>query len=311
MKPIGGYFGFEEALIKQYHSNALAVNSGRSALELIIREHAFSKIYAPVYTCSEVKNVLKKCAVEVEYYAINASLEPVRIFDLENDTAMLITNYFGIKDAYLSGIAGQNVIIDNAQAFYYKNEKQIGFNSARKFFGVLDGSFLYLQKPLSTYPLRFEQPEETRHLIMRHMGETEKGYAFYQEAEHSPLLNSLNGMSFYSDRILRSVDHKAVIEIRRINYNYLNSRLKGYNKLDLMDVEQEVPMVYPFLPEQRMEKQQFYSKKIFISTYWPNVLEEAAPGSFEYELVENGLFLPVDHRYTIDDMNTILNLILN
>ena len=37
-----------------------------------------------------------------------------------------------------------NVIIDNAQAFYSKHQdRAYSFNSARKFFGVPDGAYLF------------------------------------------------------------------------------------------------------------------------------------------------------------------------
>lgn len=312
MKPIGGYFGFEESLVQHYHSEAQAINSGRAALEIILKTYKFSKVYVPVYTCSEVKIVVKKCQVEMEFYKINERLEPdFKYDDLEEGWAIVFTNYFGIKDSFLKNFNEKNFIIDNAQAFYYKNEGQISFNSARKFFGVLDGSFLYLHKPLDNFRPRFEEGSETAHLKMRYDGDTEGGYPLYQQAERRASLNSPDGISFYSDRILRAVDHDLVKRIRRENFNYLHSSLRTHNRISLDSVSEEVPMVYPFLPFQKIEKKKFFDQQVYVSTYWPNVLEEAAADSFEYELARNGIFIPVDQRYSIDDMKRILQIILN
>ncbi len=58
----------------------------------------------------------------------------------------LCTNYFGIKDEFITSLSKQvsNLIVDNAQSFFSNPIENIDtFYSPRKFFGVSDGAYLY------------------------------------------------------------------------------------------------------------------------------------------------------------------------
>ena len=69
-------------------------------------------------------------------------------------------------------------------------------------------------------------------------------------------------------------------------------------------------MVYPFLSEQGMLlKKQLIKSKIFVATYWPNVMEWTAPNSFESSLANNLIPLPLDQRYSHKDMERTIKLL--
>ena len=56
-------------------------------------------------------------------------------------------------------------------------------------------------------------------------------------------------------------------------------------------------------------KKQLISKKIYVPTLWPNVLDECPKESFEYYLADNLVLLPIDQRYSLDDMEYMLEQI--
>ena len=46
-----------------------------------------------------------------------------------------------------------------------------------------------------------------------------------------------------------------------------------------------------------------------MGTYWPGVTQKVSPDSFEYDLVERMLPLPIDQRYDSEDMLQIIRLL--
>jgi len=48
---IGGFFGLELAQRPPLHAEALALNSGRNALRLLLRASGVSRIHIPVFSC--------------------------------------------------------------------------------------------------------------------------------------------------------------------------------------------------------------------------------------------------------------------
>ena len=120
MKSIGGYFEIELDEREEFHKNAIGLNTGRNALEYILCAKKYKKIFIPFYTCDVLLEPIKKLNLPYEFYSINHDFEPVFDFkSLDSDEAFLYTNYFGLKEEYINRIANfQNLIIDNAQAFY-------------------------------------------------------------------------------------------------------------------------------------------------------------------------------------------------
>ena len=50
--------------------------------------------------------------------------------------------------------------------------------------------------------------------------------------------------------------------------------------------------------------------KIYIPTLWPSVFELTTKEDIEYKMAENILPLPIDQRYTIEDMEYIVEAVL-
>ena len=70
------------------------------------------------------------------------------------------------------------------------------------------------------------------------------------------------------------------------------------------------PLVYPYFAEEETLKNKLIEKKIFVATYWPNVLEWCKEDTLEYQLANRIIAIPIDQRYGEKEMNYIINNIL-
>src|SRR5690554_3207521 len=150
---IGGYFGLELNQGSEFHPGAIRLNTGRNALEYILRAKGYKKIYLPYFTCDALFEPIEKLHLEIEFYPIDETFYP--IFDFKRvkpAEIFLYTNYFGLYDRHVIEITKhtKNILIDNAQAFYSKPLPGIDtFYSPRKFFGLPDGAYLFTNKILN------------------------------------------------------------------------------------------------------------------------------------------------------------------
>ncbi len=146
MKAIGGYFELELNKGNEIHHNCIRLNCGTNCLEYILRAKKYRRIHLPYFTCEAIPDRCKALGIEIEYYHVDINLDPILEVKNTPAAAVLYTNYFGIKNSVAKGLQHQypNLIIDNAQAFFCENfENTDSFYSARKYFGVPDGAYLY------------------------------------------------------------------------------------------------------------------------------------------------------------------------
>lgn len=262
MNDIGGYFELE---LKQgeekFHSTRYRLKSGRSSLHFIFAHVKPSRVYLPYYTCDALLEPVINYEIPYSFYSIDKNLEIQDPPVLKANELIVYVNYFDIKRNYvsqLSNIYSDKLIVDCTQSFFLKgNDKSWFFNSCRKFFGVPDGSDMYVP---AGYDLLNEYealaPNTgflTDHLLLRFNGNTEKGYPFFQQNE---VLNdsALFKMSKLSDHLLSHVQFSDTIQLRKRNFNYLHNKLKFTNLLDAGDPIEPAPVFYPYLPEQFIEK---------------------------------------------------------
>lgn len=310
---IGGYFELELRPGAGYHKQALPLNTGRNALEYILKARGFRKLYIPFYTCHVLLEPILKCGIGLDYYHIDEQLEPVFDFaTMEEEAAFLYTNYYGLKDAYIAGIRSsvKHLIVDNAQAFFAPPLPETDtFYSARKFFGVPDGAYVYT----STEPVEITETDQSwsrcGHLLIRADVGAEHGYPAFRDNDAALDHNPVRRMSRLTQSILASIDYEDQAARRKYNYDYLDEALEGVNGLRLTRPEAAVPMVYPFLSAASGLRAHLISRRIFVATYWPEVSSTVPAGSTENRLVHQLIPLPVDQRLTLSDLNFIIKTV--
>lgn len=310
---IGGYLGLELRKGEEYHKYAVRLNTGRNALELVLRLRRYRKVYIPFYTCDAILEPFNKLNIDYEFYSINEKLEPLFDYDaIKADEGFIYTNYFGLKQKTVELLAervGKNLIIDNAQAFFEKPVKGVDtFYSARKFFGVADGAYLYTDAVLSEKFKQDKSFSRMSHLLKRIDCSAEDAYMDYKENEKNLINQPIMEMSKLTSSLLASIDYVAVKNDRRNNYMFFEGYLAEKNLISLK-LSEEVPMVYPFMVESATLRKKLIDSKVFVATYWPNVFDWCDENKLEYSLAEQIIPLPIDQRYNKDDLLNIIRIL--
>lgn len=312
-KEIGGYFELElDHGRQEYHSGAIKLNSGRYCLQYILRTKKYKKIYLPAYICDSVLQPIKNENVSYEFYPINQSLEPIFNKKINDDECFLYVNYFGInsRNVKKSVTKFRNVIVDNSQAFFALPVYNIDtFYSARKFFGVPDGAYLYVN-PNIDIPLKRETSLDRMNFLLKRIENTaQEGYLLFQKNESYFNSCGLQRMSKLTERLLSNFEYEKCRKIRNRNFLFLHERLSKYNQLVIDTSTLNGPMVYPFLNPMTNLKETLINNKIYVANYWNEVRKRVTMQSYERYLSENLVPLPIDQRYGRDDMTYIVDII--
>ncbi len=315
MKAIGGYFELELRQGEHYHPAALRLNSARHCFEYILRARGWHKLYLPYYTCDVMLQPLQRLGVAWEFYSINDRLEPVPLPRLRADEAFVYTNYFGLKQDCMERLAshyGQQLIADNAQAFYAPALPEIDtFYSPRKFFGVPDGGYLYTDCLLEHELEQDASYNRMEHLLRRIDEGPEAGYAAFRGNSRQLAAAPICRMSRLTEALLANIDYEGAKKKRRTHYGILSAALGGSNLLQLPLPASAVPLVYPYLTPRSELRRQLIEHRIYVASYWPNVPQWCPAGSLEHSLAELLLSLPVDQRCQESDMARVLKIIGN
>jgi hypothetical protein len=313
MKEIGGYFELELRKGNEYHADAIALNTGRNALELILITKKYTKVYIPYFTCDVILEPFVKHQIAYEFYSINEAFEPVIDYaKIKQNEGFLYTNYFGLKDEFIKKLATycSNLIIDNSQSFFSKPINGVPtFYSCRKFFGVPDGAYVYLNG-VSFEKLKTDHSESRfDHLLKRIDFNANKGYINFIENENSLAGQPILQMSNLTKSLLKNIDYETIKENRKVNFYFLQSYLSSKNMLQFEIDDYTVPFTYPFFLGQSNLKQKLIENKVYLPTFWPNVFEWCSKTTIEYKYSKYILHLPIDQRYSLNDMLTLKQLL--
>lgn len=316
MKEIGGYFELELPEPKKLTQPGILVNSGRHALEYVLRTMSPvpERVWLPYYTCDVVLEPLQRLEIKPVFYHINENLEIRDAIDPEVSDAIIVNNYFGIKDTYVNSLVekyGKRLIIDNAQAWYAPAPK--GANaiySPRKFFGIPDGGVAHTVNDTKLELPRGYSYDRFSHLIKRIDYGASAGYIDFKTNSKILHTEALTQMSNLTEELLRSIDFDQVLNKRRRNYLTLAKNLSRNNMLTLPPLSDfECPMVYPYRSNNPKLKSCLIDDNIFVATYWPNVFDWCGEEELEYNLAKTIIPIPIDQRYGDCEMQYIIEKI--
>ena len=297
---IGGYFGLECRDGRMYHSAAHRLNSGRSALRLIVKSCKIRRIHVPKFTCPVVWEAIKKEGGECCFYDVDSNFLPRADFSV--DDYIVYTNYFGCCARHVRFLASKypNIIIDNAQAFYMPNVGFASIYSPRKFFGIPDGGLFFCRRKVDLPERQSVSWGRCNHLLKRHDLGASMGYNDFKESDAAIRDEGVALMSHLTTAMMKSVDYGECAAIRVKNFSFLHRELREHNKLDISITNEDVPMVYPLLNECVGLREHLIRNKIYVATYWPG--GDARPLT---EIVP----LPIDQRYGDAEMAYIVDVV--
>lgn len=317
-KEIGGYFELELRRGKEYHQEAIALNSGRYCLVYAIKACGIKRLYYPYFNCETMLKALNKLSPElkISFYHIDEHFRPILDLPLQSEDWLLYINYYGICPNIIHTLHNQT-IVDNSQSFFMKpNPAHLTFYSPRKFFGVPDGGYLYSQNKITNLIDVGKSFQRAQHLLKRTDLSAAQGYADFQAAEASIAEQPIQKMSRLTQKILASIDYDFISHIRQNNFIYLHNNLSQRNELNgiISQLERKkdfVPFSYPLMVEKGQDlRAKLIDERIYIPKYWPDdMLDKEKLSQIERNFVENILSLPIDQRYQKEDMDRILEVI--
>lgn len=312
MSAVGGFFELEVGKHgAPLHQAAAMLTSGRACLGEIVRRLRPRRMLVPFYTCDAVLEPLALEGVAVDYYGLSPTLEPCLPREPAADDCLLFINYFGLKSATAARLAAAyaaRAVVDDTHAFFADGyPTSWSFNSARKFFGVPDGAYLFGPDPV-TDTFEPNRDVDAAHLFNRLLGNTDEAFRQYQAAERK-ITSEPRGMSLVTERLLHSVDYDSVARTRRRNYGLLHACFGADNLLrDITTLTDDaVPFCYPLLLDRPVRHEGLWEQSLFVPRFWPEVGARAGGDPFAYDrdLAARLLPLPIDHRYDGRDMDRL------
>jgi len=314
-KEIGGYFGLELNEGEEYYPDAIKLNSARNCFKYILISQKPKKVYVPYYIDKSMReDSLMNLGVKFEFYHIDKKFEIAEDLEVRQDEKILYNNYYSLKSEYIGklvAIYGKRLIVDNTHAFFCKPIAGIDtiYSLGSKYFGVPNGGYLYTDTKMD---ITFEYDvtyDKMRHLLGRIDVSAEAFFNDFQQSKKWRNNQEIRYMSKLTQAILKSIDYKRVKLIRERNFYYLHSFLKRYNLLEFDDTNIIGPSFYPLLIEHESLRQTLIENKIYVPTFWKEILEMEGPSEWEKYVSKYLLPLPIDQRYDLEDIKRIVQTI--
>lgn len=308
MKEIGGYIELDNYDLPMLYEDGIKLNCGRNALAYILKHKTINKIYMPKFMCDSCDAILKQYSVECEMYSIGTDFRPQIQNRKENEWLYLVNYYGQIENDEICKF-GKNVIVDNTQAYFQEPIKGLDtIYTCRKFFGVSDGAILFSDVEIEN---KMEQDISYNRMEFV-LGRYEKnaGEFYNQSMQNNDLFinEPIKRMSKLTENLLHGINYEKVRKIRSENFMYLHNHFNNINKLKLRNVEGA--FMYPLYIKNGNEiRRKLVNKKIYIPVLWPDVFNRCKQDDIEFDMAMNILPLPVDQRYTIQDMKYIIKQI--
>lgn len=305
MREIGGYIELDTYTGKMLHDDGIKLNCGRNALAYLIKSKKIKKIYMPKFMCDSCDKVLNDNGVDVIYYNIGLDFRPV----LSSwDGYLYIVNFYGqLSNQYIESL-GRNIIVDNAQSYFQEPIDGIDtIYTCRKFFGVPDGAILYTDSRIEIDVID-QSYSRMSFLLGRYERTAGEFYKDYVDNNHLFKYEPIKRMSKLTDNLLHGIDYEFAKKRRTENFAYLHKQFKEENQLKL--ICPAGAFMYPLYLMNGVDiRRKLQEHKIFIPTLWPAVFEICNEDELEYDMAKNILPIPIDQRYSISDMEYIVDMI--
>lgn len=312
MKEIGGYIELDRYRLPMYHENAIALNCGRNALAYLIKARGIKRLWIPRLICSSVPDVCEREGISYSFYGVGKDLLPAQNVIVGDEEWFYFVNYYSQFDNkkisdYVKKYS--RVIVDNAQSYFQEPIPGVdSIYTCRKYFGVTDGAFLYTDTVLEEEIPVDESFDRMVFLLGRFERSAVEFYDQYIANNDLFYDEPIKRMSLLTNNLLHAIDYDHAERTRRSNYALLHSAFEKINLLKLNNSSGTFMYPLKVMDASRIRKN-LIADKIYIPTLWPDVFDACEEESDEYGLARDILPLPIDQRYTADEMYYIVNAI--
>lgn len=333
-----GYF----ELLGELGRKIMYLRSGREALMLASIAASTEKektILFPAYCCWSMSAPFEKTGYRVVYYRLNEDLTVDTDYLKElmgrvKADAILTMNYYGTAktdDAVrLAKENGLVVIEDFSHCTFslkkiFNPEVDIYVSSIRKSVGVCDGSIILSKEKM---PEQYIQEEVKNFADKRFGAQTDKRHYTWSKdqdkkqeflgtiRECEGIIDEFTAVRPISERakkMLAQVNGEEVAYARRENMRHLWNRLNGNVRMvpGLERCFDGAPFSLPILVENRDEVQGKLARRgVYTQWLWPLCDEAMAVCPVSKEMNEKMLSVPIDQRFSWDDIEDIADIII-
>ena len=316
-KEIGGYLEMETFLGKEYFNDLYRLNLGRTSFVWLLQNIEHERVFLPKFICDSVNKSALDAGFELVSYGLDENLTP--LFDKcgepgGNDILYLVNFYGQLSSDEIKNYKKTypNIIVDNAQAFYDAPVEGVHtLYSARKFFGLTDGAYVATPGSTNYDSLPADKSQDrVRYLVGRMEDTAREHYSEMLAANETFSTEIPRKMSKFTQNMLRAIDYEAVKKKRCENYEVLSNLLPNDNPFNRRTPE--CPFAYPFFHEDGVAVRKYLAENnIFIPTLWKFLIEEMPEDSLEHQWSANILSLPIDQRYSEEDLKIVADAIRN
>lgn len=306
-------------------------------------------ILFPAYCCWSMNAPFEKAGWTVVYYRLNEDLTVdidymKKLLEAYKPQAILTMNYYG--SAYTEEAvrvvkefdAEIKVIEDFSHCTFsirniFNPQVDMYVSSIRKSVGVCDGSVILSKEPI---PVQYIQNEKADFADKRFVAQSDKKrytWSKNQEKKQEFLgtirecerlideFDSVRPISERAKKMLAMVNGEEIAFARRENMKHLWCRLNEFQKISKsfmlvpglersFEKEGSSPFSLPILVEKRDEVQSSLAKRgVYTQWLWPLCEEATSICPISKEMNEKMLSVPIDQRFSWDDIEDIANII--
>lgn len=336
-----GYF----EKLNELGRKVLFLRSGREALLLTAISSCDAKektILFPAYCCWSMRAPFEKAGWKVVYYRLNEDLTVEtnylrQLLNTYKPQAVLTMNFYGSASTeeavkMVNEFDEKILIIEDFSHNTFSIHKifnpivDMYVSSIRKSVGVCDGSVILSKKPM---PKLYIQEELKEFADKRYMAQSEKmRYTWSKDQEKKReflgtirdcediinMFTSVRPISNRAMKMLQLVNGEEISFARRENMKHLWTLLKG--KVHMVPGLERCfngsPFSLPILVDNRDEVQGALAKRgVYTQLLWPICEEAKAVCPVSKMMDAHMLSVPIDQRYTWDDIDDIANIIID
>ncbi|MCT4616240.1 MAG: hypothetical protein N4A49_15385 [Marinifilaceae bacterium] len=314
MKQIGGEIEQQALDFDVYFTD-----TGRSSLRLLLRSQKINHVQIPQFLCPIIIDILVQEGVKYTFYSLDKNLQIEESSLNFKSDALYIINYFGVRHKQISKkyLESKIVIEDSVFNIEIENsqnaEKWFGYNSFRKVSNCVEGSIIKTNLDINQTLIenKFADFIENRYMAKNYK------YRFIKSrgVEENVYLNLANKSEkiLDSQNLIYSISQKGLYFINQL---YSKSEFEKCCKLDNYIILEKklIPILnsskdanFFVFKDSNPQGLKSYLRKfnIFLPGFWPNSYE--IENNFYDELVA----IPIDSRYSVEDMNFILDKIID
>lgn len=315
--------------------NTLYFDSGRSALKHVVQQlEEDTIVLLPEFICESVIKCFHKLK-KITFYKIKNDFT-IDIDDFKRKAnartkVFFIMHYFGAVQPEevlqeIKRIANfyNSIIIEDTTHSFFSNSHTIGdymVCSLRKWMPIPQGGVLYFENNKANVSMpHYEQSQDNQRaygmilkdLYLKTGGDYNNTYRnIFARAE--TVLNNQDRPKMMSDLckfLISCVDIGELISTRRRNYKTVKNYFKEWGVTSpCMIHEENCPLVFLLRVKNRDVLKTFLiNNRIYCAVHWPFDGFKAEERQFAKELADQLISLPIDQRYSDEDMEFLIGI---